>query len=106
MTCRSTKFDKRCNTINYTPVSRNAAGVTHPRRVGVARPPCLDDVHFFVDEDLSGLGLGLMCLRNDVVVGGMEPIRELVPRLHRDWIPVVAARRWVVISGPPQPSKV
>jgi hypothetical protein len=70
-----------------------------PRRVGVARPPCLDDVRFFVDEDLSGLGLGLMCLRNDVAVGGMEPVRELVPRLDRDWIPVVAARRWVVITN-------
>jgi hypothetical protein len=43
------------------------------------RFPDLAEVRFFVDEDLSGVGLGLMRLRNDVVVGGHEPVREFVP---------------------------
>jgi hypothetical protein len=60
--------------------------------------PDLDAVRFFVDEDLTGVGLGLMRLRNDVVVGGRPPIHELVPRKDPAWIPVVAGRGWVTIT--------
>lgn len=63
------------------------------------RFPDLAKVRFFVDEDLSGVGLGLMRLRNDVVVGGHEPVREFVPRRDEDWIPVVADRGWVTITN-------
>lgn len=61
--------------------------------------PDLHKVRYFVDEDLAGVGLGVMRLRNDVVVGGHEPVRELVPRKDEDWIPVVAARGWVAITN-------
>jgi PIN like domain len=70
-----------------------------PRRVGVARMPELDAVRFFVDEDLAGVGIGLMCLRSDVVVGGQPPARDLVPPLDCDWIPVVADRGWIAITN-------
>jgi hypothetical protein len=63
------------------------------------RFPHLDDVRFFVDEDLAGVGLALMGLRDDVVVGGHQPIEEFVPRKDSDWIPVVAGRGWVVITN-------
>lgn len=61
--------------------------------------PALDEVRFFVDEDLSGIGLALMGLRKDVVVGSHDPIAELVPRDDTDWIPVVARYGWVAITN-------
>lgn len=61
--------------------------------------PDLDKVRFFVDEDLAGVGLGLMRLRNDVVTGSHEPIKKLVPRKDEEWIPEVAQRGWVVITN-------
>ncbi|MCA1709422.1 MAG: hypothetical protein LC808_41540 [Actinobacteria bacterium] len=59
----------------------------------------LDDARFFVDEDLSGFGIALMRLRRDVIVGRRAPAVEVVPKDDPDWIPVVAARGWVVITN-------
>ncbi|MGH3992160.1 MAG: hypothetical protein ACRDSN_06795 [Pseudonocardiaceae bacterium] len=61
--------------------------------------PSLDDARFFVDEDLSGLGIALMRLRRDVIVGRRAPAIEVVPKDDPDWIPIVAARGWVVITN-------
>jgi hypothetical protein len=63
------------------------------------KPASLDEVRFFVDEDLAGFGLAMMQLRNDVVVGSHDPVVELVPRNDPDWIPVVARQGWVVITN-------
>lgn len=63
------------------------------------RVPDLDEVRFFVDEDLAGVGLGLMRLRDDVVTGSHAPIKELIPRRDEEWIPAVAQRGWVVITA-------
>lgn len=60
--------------------------------------PDLDEVRFFVDEDLAGVGLGLMQLRNDVVTGSHEPVL-FIPRRDEQWIPEVAKRGWVVITA-------
>lgn len=64
------------------------------------RPATVDlaRVRFFVDEQLAGLGLGLMVLRSDLVVASHPPIADL-PRDDPDWIPEVAARGWVVITN-------
>ncbi|MBM7770137.1 hypothetical protein JOD54_000341 [Actinokineospora baliensis] len=61
--------------------------------------PTIGDVRYFVDENLAGLGLSLMRLRRDIAVGGWGPIRQLVPALDEDWIPVVAAHGWTVITN-------
>ncbi|WP_414639071.1 hypothetical protein [Actinophytocola sp.] len=66
---------------------------------GRPRVPDLDKVRFFVDEDLAGVGLGLMRLRNDVVTGSHEPVKDLIPRKDEEWIPEVARRGWVVITA-------
>lgn len=63
------------------------------------RVPSLDETRFFVDEDLSGLGIALMRLRRDVIVGRRAPASEVVPKDDPDWIPIVAARGWVVITN-------
>lgn len=63
------------------------------------RLPSLDKARFFVDEDLSGLGIALMRLRSDVIVGRRAPAIEVVPKDDPDRIPVVAARGWVVITN-------
>ncbi|MCA1704098.1 MAG: hypothetical protein LC808_12870 [Actinobacteria bacterium] len=52
-----------------------------------------------MDEDLSGFGIALMRLRRDVIVGRRPPAVEVVPKDDPDWIPVVAARGWVVITN-------
>lgn len=62
-------------------------------------PPSLDAARFFVDEDLSGLGIALMRLRRDVIVGRRAPAIEVAPKDDPDWIPIVAARGWVVITN-------
>jgi hypothetical protein len=61
--------------------------------------PELSKVRFFVDEDLAGVGLGLMRLRKDVVTGSHEPVKELISRKDETWIPQVAQRGWVVITN-------
>jgi PIN like domain len=63
------------------------------------RVPSLDEARFFVDEDLSGFGIALMRLRRDVIVGRHAPAIEVVPKDDPDWIPMVAARGWVVITN-------
>lgn len=62
------------------------------------RVSSLDEARFFVDEDLSGL-VALMRLRRDVIVGRRAPAIEVVPKDDPDWIPIVAARGWVVITN-------
>jgi hypothetical protein len=66
---------------------------------GSLKYPDLARVRFFVDEDLAGVGLAMMRLRNDVVVGSHDPVKDFVPHKDRDWIPVVAARGWVTITN-------
>lgn len=63
------------------------------------REPDLDKVRFFVDEDLAGLGLGLMRLRKDVVTGSHKPVAGLIPPRDEDWIRAVADRGWVAITN-------
>lgn len=62
-------------------------------------PPPLPDARFFVDEDLSGLGLALMRLRRDVVLGGRPPASLVFPKDDPDWIPVVAQLGLIVITN-------
>lgn len=58
------------------------------------RVPSLEEARFFVDEDLSGLGIALLRLRRDVLVGRRPPVNDVVPKDDPDWIPIVAAHRW------------
>jgi len=64
---------------------------------GADRP--LPEARFFVDEDLSGLGLALMRLRRDVALGGRQPASAVLPKDDPDWIPIVAALGLVVITN-------
>lgn len=66
---------------------------------GQQSTPTLGDVQFFVDEDLSGLGLALMRLRKDVALARCSPVDDIVPKDDPDWIPIVADRGWVVITN-------
>jgi PIN like domain len=68
--------------------------------VSPGRPAAVDlaRVRFSVDEQLAGLGLGLMALRSDIVVASHPPIADF-PRDDPDWIPQVAAHGWVVITN-------
>ncbi|MFD2419125.1 PIN-like domain-containing protein [Amycolatopsis pigmentata] len=52
-----------------------------------------------MDEDLAGVGRGLMHLRNDVVIGSLDPVSDLVPRKDEERIPEVAKRGWVAITA-------
>lgn len=59
------------------------------------------DIRFYVDEDILGLGAGLMWLRPDVVTCGYEPVGD---KLHRgmpdiEWIPAVAALGLIAITN-------
>lgn len=65
------------------------------------RPRPLDGVRFYVDEDVLGLGLALAWSRQDTVVCGIEPLPDDLARGTPDptWIPVVAARGWIAITG-------
>ena len=60
----------------------------------------LDDVRFIVDENTLALGRAIARLRNDVAVIGEPPVDDLLRRGMDDvdWIPLVAARKWVVIT--------
>jgi PIN domain-containing protein len=66
-------------------------------------------VRFYVDADIRGLGLILGALRNDLTYpadpGALIHRRERPPCpitstnvLDEDWIPVVAARGWLIIT--------
>ncbi len=65
---------------------------------GLLRAADLARVRFYVDEDLAGLGLGLMGLRSDLVVASHPPIADF-PRDDPDWLPEVSGRGWVVITN-------
>lgn len=60
----------------------------------------LEDVELVVDENLVGLGRALSLLRPDVAVFGRAPVDRLLPSgiLDSAWIPLVAERRWTVIT--------
>lgn len=60
----------------------------------------IEQIRFYVDEDILGVGYGLMWLRPDAVTCGISPIAKELPRgvLDIDWIPEVAARGWVAIT--------
>ena len=71
-----------------------------------ARPA---QVRFYVDADIRGLGLILGALRNDVTYpadpGALIHKRQRPPcpitsqdMLDPDWIPIVAARGWLIIT--------
>jgi hypothetical protein len=66
-------------------------------------------VRFYVDADIRGLGLILAGLRNDLTYpadpGAFIHKRQRAPCpigstdvLDEDWIPVVAARGWLIIT--------
>ncbi len=59
----------------------------------------LEQARFFVDEDLAGLGLALMRLRRDTLLGGRPPANLIIPKDDPDWIPVVADLGLVVITN-------
>jgi PIN like domain len=65
------------------------------------RPRALEDVRFYVDEDILGLGYAMAWSRRDVIVCGSAPIAHQLARgtLDPQWIPVVAARGWIAITG-------
>ena len=65
------------------------------------RPRNLDEVRFYVDEDLRPVGAAMMWTRRDVVVCDADLIRDDLPRGKADeeWIPVVAARGWIAVTG-------
>jgi hypothetical protein len=60
----------------------------------------IEQVRFYVDEDILGVGYALMWLRPDAVTCGIAPVAEELPRgiLDIDWIPKVASRGWVAIT--------
>jgi hypothetical protein len=64
------------------------------------RPRPLEQIRFYVDEDILGVGYSLMWARPDAVTCGIEPVAEELPRgvLDIDWIPGVAAHGWVAIT--------
>jgi PIN like domain len=61
----------------------------------------LEDVAFVIDENLIGLGRGLMHLRRDIAMVGQGGVAELLPKgiLDSEWIPIVGDRGWVMITN-------
>lgn len=66
-----------------------------PRR----RP--LPGIRFYVDEDIIGLGCGLMWLRPDVATCGLAPVNDTLRRGMQDvdWIPAMAKLGLVAITN-------
>jgi hypothetical protein len=60
----------------------------------------LEQIRFYVDEDILGVGYALMWARPDAVTRGIEPVADELPRgvLDIDWIPRVAAHGWIAIT--------
>ncbi|ORV90762.1 hypothetical protein AWC11_12060 [Mycobacterium interjectum] len=60
----------------------------------------LDDVRYVVDENLMGLGNGMVALRRDTARFSLAPVDALLPAgiLDPDWIPIVGDRGWVLIT--------
>lgn len=65
------------------------------------RSPDTGAVRFYVDEDILGLGYGMMWLRHDVSTCGEAPFAEALPRGIKDpeWIPVVAELGLIAITN-------
>lgn len=72
-------------------------GTLPPERL----PRRLATVRFYVDEDLLPVGNAMMWARTDVIVCGARPVAEELPlgTLDVDWIPLVAAHDWIVVTG-------
>lgn len=71
-----------------------------PPELPEPRSRSLEQIRFYVDEDILGVGYSLMWVRPDAVTCGIEPVAEELPRgsLDIDWIPRVAAHGWVAIT--------
>ena len=71
-----------------------------PPELPEPRSRSLEQIRFYVDEDILGVGYALMWVRPDAVTCGIEPVAEELPRgsLDIDWIPRVAAHGWVAIT--------
>jgi len=66
------------------------------------QPRPISGVRFYVDEDILRIGYAMMWLRPDVVTCGVDALATTAfPRKIPDaeWIPRVAARGWVAITG-------
>lgn len=64
-------------------------------------PRKLQDVRFYVDEDVIGFGYAMMWARTDTVTCGADVVADFLPRQIPDsqWIPIVAGRGWIAITG-------
>lgn len=71
-----------------------------PELLPEPRPRLLEEIRFYVDEDILGVGKAMMWLRHDVVTCGIEPVAEEFPRRidDIDWIQRAAAHGWVSIT--------
>lgn len=71
-----------------------------PPELPEPRPRPLEQIRFYVDEDILGVGYALMWARPDAVTCGIEPVAVELPRgvLDIDWIPRVATHGWVTIT--------
>lgn len=61
----------------------------------------IEDLRFVVDENLIAVGRALALLRPDLGAVNQPPLDHLLPSgtLDPDWIPIVASRRWTVITN-------
>jgi hypothetical protein len=62
--------------------------------------PKLHAIRYVVDENTLALGRVMAELRDDTAVIGLAPVDQILLRGMSDieWIPVVAARGWVVVT--------
>lgn len=65
------------------------------------KPRDPDSVRFYVDEDILGIGYGMMWLRPDVTTCGQSPFAAQLPRgIHDvDWIPMTSALGLVAVTA-------
>jgi hypothetical protein len=65
------------------------------------KPRPTAEFRFYVDEDILGVGHGMMWLRPDVVTCGRAPFTDRLARgtLDVDWIPVVAGLGLIAITN-------
>jgi hypothetical protein len=59
------------------------------------------DIRYYVDEDMLGLGHAMMWARTDTVTCGHPLVEAEIPREtpDEDWIRIVARHGWVSITG-------
>ncbi|MDN5851874.1 MAG: hypothetical protein L0K86_03320 [Actinomycetia bacterium] len=69
-----------------------------PRR---PRPRRRENIRYYVDEDILGLGYAMMWARTDTVTCGETLVEDDLPRQIPDpaWIPFVATHGWVAITS-------